>query len=206
MNKLSVVWFALAGCLLAVGSGCATVVSGKYQTISVKSEPSGVTVRTLDGTSVTTPGNLKLERTKKHVVTAELQGCESQQRELRSDLNGWLFGNILLGGVIGAVVDVCSGASGTLCPAEVYFDFTEKGQALAKRQGDFIRDHPALDPKIRFALSNGIPVRGMTKEQLLVCIGDPAQTLTQGKYEVLVYENRKPKKFFLKKDVVERSE
>jgi hypothetical protein len=206
MRKMTSLGFVAIGCLVAMGSGCATVMSGKYQTVPVKSEPAGATVRTDDGTSVTTPGNLKLERTKKHVLTAELQGCEPQQRELRSDLNSWLFGNILLGGIIGAVVDVCSGAGGALCPAEVYFDFTPKGQALAKRQSDFLKDNPALDPKIRYAIGNGVPVRGMTREQLLVCIGDPAQILTEGKVEVLVYENRKPKKFFLKKGLVERSE
>jgi hypothetical protein len=101
-------------CLGTLSSGCATVVSGKYQTVPLRSEPSGVTVRADDGTRVQTPGSLKLDRSKKHVLTAEREGCEPQQRELRSDLNGWLFGNILLGGVIGAAVDLCSGASGEL--------------------------------------------------------------------------------------------
>jgi hypothetical protein len=87
----------------------------------------------------------------------------------------------------------------------VAFDFTPKGQALAKRQSEFLKDNPGLDPTIRFAILNGLPVRGMTKEQLVVCIGDPSQTETKGGTEVLVYENRKPRQFFLKKGVVQRS-
>lgn len=48
--------------MLIWSSGCATVMMGKYQNISVTSEPPGVKVRSDTGVSITTPGSFDLIR------------------------------------------------------------------------------------------------------------------------------------------------
>ena len=45
----------------------------------------------------------------------------------------------------------------------------------------------------------------MTREQLLVCMGNPDTTRTKGKYECLVYNNRKPKEYYIKDDVLAKT-
>ncbi len=195
----------VSGMVLMIGSGCATVVSGRDQAVSVRSTPEGVTVTAEDGTSVVAPGKLKLARRNNHTLTATFGDCEPQKREIKKELGGAVFGNILLGGVIGAGVDVASGAANKLVPSEVYFDFTEKGQAIARQQKEFIENHPEMKADIRFAIQNGLPVCGMTQDQLLACIGSPDTRREEGKYEILVYDSRQPKHYYLKNNVLERT-
>jgi predicted small secreted protein len=77
-------------------SGCATIVTGKYQNISVTSEPTGALVRADNGMSITTPGSFKLMRNQRYTLIAEYPGAEPQQKKLKRGLQGWFWGNILL--------------------------------------------------------------------------------------------------------------
>ena len=110
--------------LLAVlASGCATVMTGKYQSIPVTSEPPGAKVRADTGEIIMTPGKFHLIRNEGHTLMAEYPGREPQQIRLHNKAQGWVWGNILLGGVVGLVVDCVSGASDELIPKEVHFNF-----------------------------------------------------------------------------------
>jgi len=121
MKKLIV---TISLCLIAVWqSGCATVMTGKYQSIPVTSEPQGIKVRADTGESIITPGKFHLIRNEGHTLVAECPGYEPQQLKLHNKAQGWVWGNILLGGVIGLIVDCSSGASDELIPKEVHFNF-----------------------------------------------------------------------------------
>jgi len=54
---------------------------------------------------------------------AEYPGYEPQQIKLHNKAQGWVWGNVLLGGGIGLIVDCVSGASDELIPKEVHFNF-----------------------------------------------------------------------------------
>jgi hypothetical protein len=108
-------------------SGCATVVTGKYQEIPVTSEPTGIKVRTDTGVSIITPGKFSLLRNQNHILVAECPGVEPHQFEIKHKLQGWFWGNILLGGIIGGVVDASSGSSDKLIPNRVHFYCPERG-------------------------------------------------------------------------------
>lgn len=110
-------------CISVICSGCATIMTGKYQSIPVTSEPSGVKVRADTGESIITPGKFHLIRNEEHTLLAEYPGHESQQITLHNKAQGWVWGNILLGGGIGLIVDVVSGASDELIPKKVHFNF-----------------------------------------------------------------------------------
>jgi hypothetical protein len=49
-----------------------------------------------------------------------LQLCEPAQVTITRRLNPWLFGNILVGGPLGLVVDICTDATHNLSPDEVH--------------------------------------------------------------------------------------
>jgi len=178
--------------------GCATVVTGKYQNIPVTSEPPGVKVRSDTGVSLITPGSFQLLRNQDHTLVAEYPGCEPQQKELKHKLQGWFWGNILLGGIIGGVVDLASGASGKLVPDKVHFDFTNVGRAAASRKLSYLESHPNTGEEIRFAILNELAAKGMTKEELIASLDKPDLIEQEGQYEVFVYNNRKPQRYYLK--------
>ena len=179
-------------------SGCATILTGKYQNIHVTSEPPGVKVRSGTGVSITTPGSFDLARNQDHTLVAEYPGCESQQKELKHGLQGWFWGNILVGGIIGGIVDIASGSSDELQPKKVHFNFTSAGQAAVNRQRSYLDSHPDIDEKVRFAILNELSRKGMTKEELIASLGKPDLIDQEKEYEVFVYNSRKPQRYYLK--------
>ncbi|MDD5326575.1 MAG: hypothetical protein PHY02_02030 [Phycisphaerae bacterium] len=120
--KQPLVLMLLSGIIMS-SSGCATVMTGKYQTVPVTSDPPGVKVRADSGESIITPGNFHLIRNQEHTLLAEYSDYEPQQLRLHNKAQGWVWGNILLGGVVGLIVDCSSGASDELVPKEVHFNF-----------------------------------------------------------------------------------
>ena len=108
-------------CIVAIAlAGCATIIHhGGKQRILISSNPTGATA-TIDGLlKVETPGEVKLKRGRTHVVVIEKEGYETAQVIVDHDLSGWVFGNILLGGLIGLVVDFSTGGAWNLEPETV---------------------------------------------------------------------------------------
>ena len=65
-------------------------------------------------------------------MVAEYPGCKQQQQQLQPKLNNWVWGNILIGVLIGLAIDIVSGSVNELQPKEVHFRFGEppsKGSA-----------------------------------------------------------------------------
>ena len=103
---------AVSSCLLA---GCASVISGSSDTITINSNPPGATCNlNQNGRSigqVTTPGGVTVQKTKHDIkVTCEKEGYQTATGYLNSDIEGSTWGNILLGGGVGWIVDSASGA------------------------------------------------------------------------------------------------
>jgi len=196
---------AILSFVLLWNSGCATVVTGKHQKVPVSSIPSEAEVKADNGVTITTPGSFKLLRDEDHVMVAEYPGCEPQQIELKHKLQGWFWGNILAGGVIGGIVDISSGASDKLVPENVHFDFTELGQAVAKRKQSYLRACPETKEKNRFAIQNSLSTKGMNKNELIASYGMPEKIYKEKKYEVFVYNNHEPKSYYFKKGILKKT-
>lgn len=98
--------------------GCATIVSGTTQTINVNSSPAGATVKAEPGgIKTTTPGKLVLKRsTGPYKITFSLDQYEPYSATLITETNGWAWGNLLFGGIIGVIVDGSTGAATKLSP------------------------------------------------------------------------------------------
>jgi len=121
MKRLLITIICLA---LFLSGGCATIITGKYQKISISSSPpTGVLVKT-DGKTITTPGSFNLYRNRNHILVAEYEG-RIQQKELKRKLQGWFWGNILAFGFIGGAVDSSTGAAYRLTPGSIHFNFEE---------------------------------------------------------------------------------
>ena len=101
-------------------SGCASIVSGDNQPLSVVTMHNGKAVSGAncsltndEGTwYVTTPGSATVSRSGEAlVVTCEKEGFEPGIATVESSTKAMAFGNILLGGVVGAAVDASTGAA-----------------------------------------------------------------------------------------------
>lgn len=107
---------ALVVCIIGSSPGCATIATGggEDQAVRVSSTPRGADVFVNDELVGKTPMSIRLPRKDDHHVRIEKVGYQPYERELRSGMNAWLFGNIILGGLIGLGVDLLSGASSGL--------------------------------------------------------------------------------------------
>lgn len=106
--------------LSSIVSGCATIVHlGGDEELNVSSEPAGAKV-VIDGTERgVTPLAATVERKKDHAVVLTKEGFEENQSRVESHLSWWVAGNVILGGLVGILVDVLSGGGYTIEPDAV---------------------------------------------------------------------------------------
>ncbi|HEV2110170.1 MAG TPA: hypothetical protein VGT99_02360 [Gammaproteobacteria bacterium] len=130
MQKLSA---CLTGFILLCLTACATIVGSEQQHMLIASTPDKASIKIIDEKSAivfegTTPTTVSLAKSdgsyfggKTYTVTVSKDGFASQVIIINHHANGWyLFGNIMLGGVIGYVaVDPFHGGMYTLTPDSV---------------------------------------------------------------------------------------
>lgn len=117
MNRIYLISIVLGSML----SGCASVTGSPNQSISIQTrEQSGKEVEGAKcdiinkrGTwFITTPGTATIHRSNDDIqVTCRKEGLEAGRASVVSDTKGSMFGNILLGGGIGAIVDHNNGSA-----------------------------------------------------------------------------------------------
>ena len=98
-------------------SGCATIFEGTSQSVQISTTPPGA--RCLvdrEGARLgevgSTPGSIRLDKSKNDiVVTCSKDGHQTATIAQSPDFQGTTFGNILVGGGIGAIADAASGAN-----------------------------------------------------------------------------------------------
>lgn len=99
---------------------CATITRGTSQKYVIESEPPQADVALSTGQKCVTPCKLKLKRKHDFTATFKKPGYETQQARVKSKFSGGGAaagaGNILAGGVIGAVVDGTNGSMNNLTP------------------------------------------------------------------------------------------
>ena len=115
MNKFS--GLALAAVAAVSLSGCASIVSGSHQDISINTSPEGAKCAVYrDGVQVgyvnSTPGVVSVSRKSSDLwVGCVKDNYDFSNAKNSSDFNGWVIGNLGFGGLIGLVVDMSTGAS-----------------------------------------------------------------------------------------------
>jgi uncharacterized protein YceK len=105
----------ILGTILLV-TGCASIVSGTTQPISFNSTPAGATVLVNGADMGKTPVTLQLKRNQNYAVGINLDGYKPETMDIKRGLNGWVWGNIIFGGLIGVVIDAASGSMYKLTP------------------------------------------------------------------------------------------
>jgi hypothetical protein len=101
----------------ALASGCASIINGQNQPVSVNTGPTAGASCTLENNKGTwyvpnTPGSVVVHRsfTDMH-ITCIKPGYRRIEKNIPSSTKGMAFGNVVFGGVIGAGVDMADGAA-----------------------------------------------------------------------------------------------
>ncbi|QNE40789.1 hypothetical protein F1C16_15060 [Hymenobacter sp. NBH84] len=139
--------FALAA-TLALGS-CASIVSKSRYPVAINSVPVGadVTVTNRAGkevfagkvpTAVMLKSGAGFFKKEIYTLTFKKAGYDDRQMTLEANLNGWYFGNIVFGGLIGMlIVDPATGAMYRIAQRDVQGVMAEsaQGSILFKNDG-----------------------------------------------------------------------
>ncbi|QDU34865.1 PEGA domain protein [Poriferisphaera corsica] len=147
-------WLAICFCaaILLLQTGCATIISGTTQDITISTEPSGA-ILNVNGMTLESPATVTLSRKNNHVVEVTKPGYQTTQVNIEKGLNGWVFGNIVFGGIIGGVVDIATGSINNLNPGDIHLNLAKSGmnsevmvwdakslKAEAKKQKDLSKE------------------------------------------------------------------
>ena len=119
--------------VIAVGfivSGCATIMSGTTQVVTIDSDPQGATVtvgkvKVKNGKSVMvngkeigiTPIDVEVSR-KRGMVQVSKEGYKSVDVPLKTTMNPWVWGDILLTSPLSTSIDTTTGASNQYNPGQ----------------------------------------------------------------------------------------
>jgi hypothetical protein len=122
-----------AGLILFLGSfGCATIIHGSSQDVSINSTPSGAEVTADNVPSGKTPVMLHLKRGDAHTIQVNVPGYLPYEIILTKSVSGWVWGNLLFGGLIGLAVDAISGGLYYLNPEQVQAQLAQQPQTAPK--------------------------------------------------------------------------
>lgn len=118
-------------------SGCASIVGKDMFPLTINSNPDGANIVIQDESGKkmfagTTPTTVTLAagesyfHAKSYHITFSKPGYAEQYAEVKAEISGWYFGNILLGGLIGMlIVDPITGKMWKL-PPNVTVDLSQK--------------------------------------------------------------------------------
>jgi hypothetical protein len=118
--------------ILLVTSGCALVVNGTTQRIGVSSTPPGATVMIDNQQRVVTPASILLARDESHTFFFKKEGYQDDSFVITSDTSGWVWGNVLIGGLLGAAVDFSTGAARKLSQDSVHVTLAQIPTVLSQ--------------------------------------------------------------------------
>jgi len=97
--------------------GCATILRGTEQDVTVDTVPSGAKVAFSNGQSCTSPCSISAKRNTAINVSVSMAGCASQTAFIRPRITA-------TGGVLGGLPDLATGAVYDLEPSQLSFVLT----------------------------------------------------------------------------------
>lgn len=101
-------------------SGCATLITGPNQKISITSIPIDAKVEIDGKDNYRTPVKVKLKRNRDHTLVFTKEGYKDETVKLLHVLSGAIAGNTVIFGIAGLAVDNLSGAQFKLIPTSVH--------------------------------------------------------------------------------------
>ena len=124
--------------LLTLTAGCGIIIHGTSEDIGFQSTPTGATVSVDSKPLGKTPVITKLSRKDDHVVHFELPGYQAADATITRGVSGWVWGNIVFGGLVGLAVDAISGGLYKLSPQQVSGTLTTQTSSMVTKDGLYV--------------------------------------------------------------------
>lgn len=126
-------------------SGCASIMHGSNQPVGISSSPTGAQVFVDNQPMGITPVTATLSRKDHHTVRVEMAGYAPYEMKLTRGTSGWVWGNLVFGGLPGLAIDAITGALYKLTPTDVSATLTRPTATLSD-QGLMIAVVLSADP------------------------------------------------------------
>ena len=125
--------------ILLLTQSCGTVIQGTTQQVGISSSPTNARVA-INGVEIgSTPVMIDLKRKDSHIVRISLEGYQIYETTLTRKVSGWVWGNILFGGLIGLVIDSSTGGMYNLTPEQIQAELRDvKAQVTDRKDSLFI--------------------------------------------------------------------
>ena len=131
------IYFVVAvGIVAVMAGGCATIITGTHQTITVNSNPPDAKVD-IGGMQGVTPATFELKRNTIYTITISKEGYQTQKIVTNKPINLWIIGNIIFWPAV--IVDLIDSAAWKIEPSDV-------NVTLTKSEGH--AEHMALPKKV----------------------------------------------------------
>ena len=128
-------------------TACATMMHGSSQDVGISSNPTGATVTVDNQSPGQTPYIAHLSRKDNHVVKLDLAGYAPAELTLTRKTSGWVWGNIVFGGLIGLAVDAMTGGLYNLTPEQLSATLVSQKASIAPtKDGIFVLLVPVVNP------------------------------------------------------------
>jgi len=126
-------------------TGCASIIDGGPKVVQINTNPEGakLTVFNKAGKEIsvnTTPATIALKRggfysREDYRFHFEMPGYYPYDTHVKSSIDGWYFGNVLFGGLLGLVIiDPATGDMWTLSPRELNCNLVSSAVALTPEE------------------------------------------------------------------------
>lgn len=140
--------------------GCATVINGTSQDFQIDSKPTGATVTLSNGQNCVAPCTISLKRRNDLRAGYELVGYKNETVYIQSRTGGAGAGNLLMGGIIGGVVDASNGSMNSLYPRPLFVQMVAEGATeealLLDKKGEVISTVMAHNAKVKADVEKGL--------------------------------------------------
>ncbi|HEX8718804.1 MAG TPA: PEGA domain-containing protein [Gemmatimonadaceae bacterium] len=112
---------------LLAASGCASIMHGGSEDIGLSSTPTSARVFVDKQALGQTPTIVHLSRKNNHIVRMELDGYQPFEATLTRRTSGWVWGNLVFGGLPGLAIDAITGGLYKLSPDQVAAQLARQG-------------------------------------------------------------------------------
>ena len=118
-------------------TACASIMHGTSQDVGISSTPTSASVTVDNGTKGQTPFIAKLSRKDNHVIHIAADGYQPADLTLTRKTSGWVWGNLLFGGIIGLAVDAITGGLYKLTPEQLNAALAKQTASVAPTKDGF---------------------------------------------------------------------
>jgi hypothetical protein len=123
--------------LATLFGACATIMHGTHQDVGISSTPSSASVMVDNKPLGNTPVIAALKRGDNHIIKIELTGYAPFEATLTKKVSGWVWGNIVFGGLTGLAVDAITGGLYSLTPEQVAGQLARQGASTQVSKNRF---------------------------------------------------------------------